>query len=65
MHAYIKPLRKAFELIADKDMAKGQQAYMKNLFPFFGIKTDDRRTITKAHFKEKGLLDEATLLHVV
>ena len=65
MHAYIKPLRKAFELIADKDMAKGQQAYMKNLFPFFGIKTDDRRTITKAHFKEKGLLDEATLHEVV
>ena len=65
MHTYIKPLRKAFELIADKDMAKGKQAYMKNLFPFFGIKTDDRRTITKAYFKEKGLLDETTLYEVV
>lgn len=65
LHPYIKPLKKAFELVADKDIAKGQQAYMKDLFPFFGIKAAERRTISTAHFKTHGFLEEAKLYEVV
>lgn len=65
MHPFIRPLRKSFVFLADKDIARGQEAYMKNLFPFFGIKTDERRAVTKAYFKEQGILDEQTLYAVV
>lgn len=65
MHRYIQPLKKAFQAAADPVVAEGQRAYMKNLFPFFGIKTDLRREITKAHFRDQGILEEATLHTVV
>lgn len=65
LHPYIKPLKKAFELVADKDIAKGQQAYMKDQFPFFGIKATERRIISQAHFKSHGLLEETELYEVV
>lgn len=65
LHPYIKPLKKAFELVADKEIARGQQAYMKDLFPFFGIKATERRIISQAHFKTHGLLEEAELYAVV
>jgi len=65
MHAYIKPLSKAFEKAADPIVAEGQKAYMKNHFPFFGMKTEIRRGITSAHFKTQGLLDENSLYTVI
>lgn len=65
MHRYIQPLKKAFQAAADPVVAEGQRAYMKNLFPFFGIKTDLRRQITRKHFREQGILDEVTLHAVV
>ncbi|MBP6730993.1 MAG: DNA alkylation repair protein [Chitinophagales bacterium] len=52
---YIKQLRAAFALLADKQIAKEQSAYMKNLFPFFGIKTPERNAIVKGFIKEHGL----------
>ena len=65
MHPYIKSLQKAFLKSADPSIAEGQSAYMKNLFPFHGIKTDLRRKITKDHFNSYSLLDEKTLYEIV
>ena len=65
MHAYINPLAKAFEKAADPIVAEGQEAYMKNHFPFFGIKTEIRREITRAHFKSQRLLDENSLYTII
>jgi 3-methyladenine DNA glycosylase AlkD len=65
MHAYIKPLRAAFEEVADSNIAAGQSAYMKNLFPFFGIKAGQRREITNYHFKTSGHLDVDSLYEIV
>ena len=65
MHPYIKPLEKAFKAAANKDNAVHQQAYMRDQFPFFGIKTEVRRGITSAHFKKMGLLEPGTLHEIV
>jgi 3-methyladenine DNA glycosylase AlkD len=40
-----------FEDVADKTIAEGQIAYLKNQFDFFGIKTAERRLIFKEYLK--------------
>lgn len=52
---YIKQLRAAFELLGNKQIAAEQSAYMKNLFPFFGIKTPERDATVKGFIKAHGL----------
>jgi len=51
---YTQSLREAFELLGNPKIAAEQSAYMKNLFPFFGIKTPERSTIFKGFIKEHG-----------
>ncbi len=53
--AYIKHLSAAFELLANKQVAREQSAYMKNLFPFFGIKAPERYALLKGFIAEQGL----------
>ncbi len=55
MHNYIKPLVKEFGKNANPKNAKPMAKYMKNLFPYLGIKTPERREITKKFLKEHGL----------
>ncbi|WP_186757159.1 DNA alkylation repair protein [Echinicola salinicaeni] len=45
MDAYIRTLEDEFRLHANAIIAKGQKAYMKNNFDFFGLKTPLRRKI--------------------
>ena len=45
MNTYINTLQLAFKASANPKIAQGQQAYMKNKFAFFGIKTPERRQI--------------------
>lgn len=47
MTDYVKPLRTKFEKIADKEVADGAAAYMRNQFEFLGIKTPLRRELCK------------------
>ena len=61
----IQPLTRAYQLAANPAIAEGQSAYMKNHFPFFGIKTEQRREICKDYFRQLGVLDEKTLTAVV
>lgn len=44
---YISTLEHEFRLNGNAEIAKGQQAYMKDNFVFFGLKTDLRRQIQK------------------
>ena len=65
MHNYIKPLVKEFKNNANPTNAEPMAKYMKNLFPYLGIKTPERREITKKFFKEKGLPEISDLEEII
>ncbi|MBC7425776.1 MAG: DNA alkylation repair protein [Bacteroidia bacterium] len=54
-HQYFRPLLDTFEKHSDKENAIAMSAYMKNNFPFFGIKSENRRTIQKEFLKQHPL----------
>jgi 3-methyladenine DNA glycosylase AlkD len=54
IHPYLEPLRELFADHADPEIAAGQQAYMKDKFQFFGIKTPQRRALVRGFLKEHG-----------
>ena len=49
---FIKKLETAFHKNSHPENAAAMAKYMRNLFSFFGIKTDDRRRIFKTIWKE-------------
>lgn len=49
---FVSALEKAFKENQQRDNATAMSSYMKNKFPFFGIKTKERRQIFKAIWKE-------------
>lgn len=55
MHAYLAPLATPFRQAASTTNAKAMRAYMKDIAPFFGIKTPQRRALLKAHVDRYGL----------
>lgn len=66
MTDYIRSLKENFEKNANSENAKPMAKYMKNLFPFLGIKTPQRKVLFKDFMKENGLprlseLKEVTL----
>lgn len=65
MHAYIKPVLDQYALQANATNAAGAKAYMKNQFEFFGIKTPERRMITKEYMKKMGLQPATELNEIV
>lgn len=65
MHAYIHNVAAAFKTAADPAKAKPMEAYMRGQFPFFGIKTPERREICLFHMKNTPMLTEKELMAVV
>lgn len=65
MHPYIQPVAKAFSSLADPAKAIPMAAYMRNQFPFLGIKTPERRQICNNHMKNTPMLSEKELFTVV
>ncbi len=55
MTDYIRSLKENFEKNANPENAKPMAKYMKNLFPFLGIKTPQRKELFKDFMKENGL----------
>lgn len=51
---YLKPLQAAFEQNANAENAAAMLAYMKGQFAFYGIKSPDRREITKNFLAKNG-----------
>lgn len=49
---FIESLENAFQKDSHPENALAMAKYMRNLFPFFGIKTDERRRIFKTIWKE-------------
>ena len=55
MHPWLEPLQASFRRAADPDNAAAMQRYMKDIAPFFGLKTPQRRVLLKAHIATYGL----------
>ena len=58
MQLRIDLLVKLFEANRNNENAIPMQKYMKNHFPFLGIKTPKRRELMKEFFQESGILKE-------
>ncbi|MCC7501139.1 MAG: DNA alkylation repair protein [Flavobacteriales bacterium] len=55
MHPWLAPLHATFKHHANAENAAAMRAYMKGHFPFFGIKTPDRRELVKEHIALHGV----------
>ncbi|MDP8267896.1 MAG: DNA alkylation repair protein [Candidatus Tenebribacter davisii] len=55
MQKYLKPLMKSFKENADPIIAEPMAKYMKNLFPYLGIKTPIRKELFKDFVKENDI----------
>ncbi|MGD6842339.1 DNA alkylation repair protein [Bacillus infantis] len=55
---HLKHLEEKLILHKNAEQAVAMQKYMKNNFPFLGIRTPERRKLTKEFFAETGILKE-------
>ncbi|MCX6208779.1 MAG: DNA alkylation repair protein [Bacteroidetes bacterium] len=62
---YVEDLYELFKFAANPELAKGAEAYMKNQFKFFGIYTNERRTLSNTYIKQVGLLTNKELVKIV
>ena len=54
MHNYITSLVELFQQNANSANTEPMAKYMKNLFPYLGIKTPERRELLRQYYKEYG-----------
>ncbi len=64
MNPYLKPLVKSFKENANPANAEPMAKYMKNLFPYLGIKTPTRKELLIDFFKEYGLPEMSRLKQI-
>lgn len=57
MHPWLRPLHAVLKEHRCPENAAAVKAYMKGIAPFFGLKTDLRRSLLKAHMVEAGRPD--------
>jgi 3-methyladenine DNA glycosylase AlkD len=62
MANHLKQLRNEFEKVADKEVAEGTAAYMRNQFEFLGIKTPLRRELSKELITQTKSFSEKELV---
>ncbi len=62
---YVSAIKKAFAQASDDIIAEAQSKYMRNLFPFYGIKRPERNVIQSAFIKENGLPQQKALTPVL
>lgn len=55
MHPFLVPLEAVFRRNANPANAAAMRAYMKDHFPFFGIKVPERRALQKEHLALRGM----------
>ncbi|MCK4653702.1 MAG: DNA alkylation repair protein [Candidatus Cloacimonetes bacterium] len=65
MHNYIRPLVELFRQNANAENAAPMAKYMKNLFPYLGIKTPQRRELLKQFFKEYGVPEISYIKQII
>jgi 3-methyladenine DNA glycosylase AlkD len=62
---YINKLRSAFEKKANPERAAQKTAYMRNLFPHFGLVAPEQHELLKSFLKEHGLPDKNDLPELI
>lgn len=62
---YVAQIKKAFNTAGDAQTAIAQSKYLRDLFPFFGLKKPERNLIQKTFFEKNGLPDDADLVNVI
>jgi 3-methyladenine DNA glycosylase AlkD len=62
MTNYLKQLRTEFEKVADKEVAEGASAYMRNQFDFLGMQTPLRRDLSKELINQTKSFSEKDLI---
>ncbi|WP_240702917.1 DNA alkylation repair protein [Cohnella luojiensis] len=62
---YIAALAAWFRQHADREKAKSMEDYMRNQYPFLGIKTPERTSLTKEFWSKHGIPAGDELLYVV
>lgn len=65
MNDYINALESEFSKIANPQLALKQEAYMRNQFKTFGIKTEDRRNIQKPFLVKAYLPPKQDLEYII
>lgn len=65
LHPYLANLEKTYELKSNPARAEEMSRYMKNLFPFLGIPSPQRKEIFKKVLAEQGLPDYKDLPAIV
>ena len=65
MHSYIIPLASSFRENRNSENAEPMAKYMKNLFPYLGIKTPVRKELFKDFVKENGLPELSDLKQII
>ncbi len=65
MHSYLIPIAKKFKQEADAEKAKWMKGYMLNQFDFYGLKTPERRKLSKECFRQYPLKDLEELEMIV
>ncbi len=62
---YIDNLTESYNFVRNPTQAAVMSAYMKNLFPFFGIPSPLRKEIFKTHLAKNGLPDYRQLFAII
>ncbi len=65
MDTYIENLAIEFFKEKNEAYAKAQSAYMKNLFPYVGMKSDVRKRISTVYIKENGKPDFSEMFEAI
>jgi len=65
MHPYIKGIQKKLYAERHPENAIAMKQYMRNQFEFFGLKSDDRRTLFKKHVNVQTLPEGEMLRDII
>jgi len=65
MFDYVDTIISSFQPASNPQIAKGQSAYMKNRFAFFGIKSPERKALQQPFFHKDQRPDKSDLTEVV
>ncbi len=62
---YLLPLIASFESMANPETASQMEKYMRNLFPFFGIKSPERREIYREFKSQNGIIPNTNKVNII
>jgi len=65
INKYVSALLHVFEKASKPDVAKGQKAYMKHNFEFYGIQSPERKLLQRPFFLKAQLLQKEHLASIV